>query len=97
LGAYLFPQYGFDANWLLGVRGDLYTVQNLKDATTGASLGNGTYALVPTLTYKPSEFSTLRAAYTREWTSLEGTDTASEHAFELQATFILGTHPAHDF
>jgi hypothetical protein len=96
LGAYVFPQYGLSPSVQLGVRGDYFSVLNLKNAG-GTSIGNSTAALVPTLTYKASEFSTFRAAYTREWTRQELLSAQTRWLLELQSTFILGAHPAHDF
>jgi hypothetical protein len=96
LGFYLYPQYGFDANWQIGVRLDGYTITSLQDAA-GAKIANFDYALVPTLTYKASEFSTLRASYNFKGTRYQGRGRNEEQVFELQAVFILGSHPAHDF
>ena len=96
LGAYLYPQYGFDNNVSFGLRFDYYSVLTLKDAT-GNKVDNGSVAVVPTLTYKSSEFMTLRLAYTRDWTNNPGQATQETGLVEVQATFILGAHPAHDF
>lgn len=96
LGAYMFPQYGFDPSLQFGVRADYFSVLNQKNAV-GGSVSNSTIALIPSLTYKASEFSTLRASYTREWVSQQGAETQASDLIELQATFILGAHPAHDF
>jgi hypothetical protein len=96
LGTSLYTQHGLTDELAAGVRFDAYTILSLADAA-GTSLTNGTWALVPTLTYKPSEFSTLRAAYTFEKTYRDLRDDQIAQAVELQFTFILGTHPAHDF
>jgi hypothetical protein len=96
LGLYVFPQYGFDASFQAGLRGDYYSTLNLKDAV-GNSLSNSTVALVPTLTYRSSEFTTFRAGYTQEWVSQKGTATQNNWLLELQTVFILGAHPAHEF
>jgi hypothetical protein len=96
LGAYLYPQVGLSPQWYLGLRGDYYSVLSLKSAA-GGSVNNGTYAAVPTLTFRPSEFATIRAAYTLEYDKPDAAGGNLRHGFEFQATFILGAHPAHDF
>ncbi len=96
IGFYLFPQYAFTSTLQLGVRFDGFTITTLQDAT-GAQIANFDYAMVPTLTYKASEFSTIRASYNFKGTRFQGQTINSEQVFELQAVFILGSHPAHDF
>lgn len=96
LGGYLYPQYGIDENWSFGVRGEYYSVLSYQDVL-GRPISNAVLGLVPTLAFKPSEFSTLRLAYTHEWNAEDGRSTQQNQAVELQATFILGAHPAHDF
>lgn len=96
LGFYVYPQYGFDSEFLFGVRGDMYTVLSLEDIT-GSKVQNLDFAFVPTFTYKPSEFSTLRLAY-NYISSQQGSQPAQVSGMvEVQATFILGSHPAHAF
>jgi hypothetical protein len=96
LGLYVFPQYGFDSQYSLGARGDAYTVLSLEDAT-GSRIRNLDFAIVPTFTYKPSEFSTLRLAY-NYLNSQQGANSPQiDGMVEVQATFILGSHPAHSF
>lgn len=96
LGFYIFPQYGFDPNWSVGVRFDGYSVLNLKDSL-GAKTGNFEYGISPIVSYKASEFSTIRASYNHKTGSLGGKETVAQRFFELQAVFIVGSHPAHDF
>lgn len=96
LAFYLYPQYALDQNLSIGLRFDGYTVLGLKNAL-GQSAGNFEYALVPTVTYKASEFSTIRAAYTHLDGEIAGVNVSSQRIVELQAVFILGAHPAHDF
>jgi hypothetical protein len=88
LGLYIFAQYGFDSNVSLGVRFDHWSNLSLQDAL-GRPISNYDTAIVPTMTYKISEFTTLRAAYTYE--------KPSQKAFQIQTMFILGAHPAHEF
>ena len=95
-GGYLYPQYGFSPNWLVGVRSDFFTNLTLEDAG-GNKINNIDYALVPTLTFKSSEFSTWKLAYQFEGRREDGRGHGTNNSVELQATFILGAHPAHDF
>lgn len=94
-GLYLYSQYGLTENISFGVRLDFMKNDHYTDAATLTAVNENIWAVVPTLTYKPSEFSTFRAAYTKEthtWTKSK-----DDWKFELQSTFVLGTHPAHDF
>jgi hypothetical protein len=95
-GAYLYPQYGFDSGAEFGIRFDYLTVNTKKDAT-GKKVANSESALVPTLGYRPSEFSLWRLAYRMEKIESEGSDSIENQVLEVQATYILGAHPAHDF
>lgn len=88
LGAYLYPQYGLSEAFYLGCRFDFFTV------TTATS--NLVFALVPTFSWKPSEFVTIRLAYNLESTR-NATGSTTRHYAQLQTVFILGAHPAHDF
>lgn len=96
LGAYVFSQYGLSEEALFGVRLDHFTVTSLKDAA-GDPVANGVNAFVPTLTYRPSEFSSLRLAYNHEVSKQANTDDRTNRFLEAQAVYILGAHPAHDF
>lgn len=96
LGAYLYFQHGLTPRLSIGLRGDAYSVLSLEDAG-GKSVDNGTYAVVPNLTFRPSEFSTFRVSYTFERDKPAAAPAETNHAVEFQATFILGAHPAHDF
>jgi hypothetical protein len=96
LGFYAFPQGNILEGLDFGLRYDGYTVLTLEDAL-GRKTKNYAESYAPTLTWKPSEFSTFRIAY--QW-DLERTKAKSgvTNAFlQAQTTFILGAHPAHDF
>lgn len=95
-GFYLYPQYGFSKEWLLGMRFDYFSNVWLPDATEATSK-NFEAGFVPTLSYKASEFSTVRLAYHHTFHYLVDRFTDSQRMFEIQAVFILGAHPAHDF
>jgi len=96
LGLWIYPQYGFGEGFYFGVRYDYFTIQSLKDAG-GENVDNQRTGLVPTFTWKPSEFSTWRLAY--EWLKQEqqGEDAKENHKIQLQMTYLMGAHPAHDF
>jgi hypothetical protein len=96
LGAYVLPQYALDSQFFLGVLFDYYTVLSLKDAI-GQSIDNAVIGVVPTLTYKASEFSTLRFAYHHETSSRDDRSDENDQRLEFQANFTIGAHPAHDF
>lgn len=96
VGAYLFPQYGFNDQWSLGVRGDYFTVTTLENVA-GEKIPNLDYGFVPTLSFKPSEFSTFRLAFTQSFNMNNNQTTNTSAGIELQATFVIGSHPAHSF
>lgn len=96
IGAYVFPQYYIGENLFAGVRVDYFSHIAAPDAT-GATSKNFDLDFVPTLTYKPSEFSTMRLVYNHNLNYMVDHFTDSERYVELQAIFILGAHPAHDF
>lgn len=96
LGSYLLAQYGFSKNLYASIRADYFTVASLKDAT-GEKIDNSEYSVVPTLTYKPSEFSTFRLAFNHSTSTQSRLDDETNKTIELQSNFIIGAHPAHDF
>ena len=95
-GFYIYPQYGLNERLSLGFRVDGFSHLNLKDES-GANQKDYDYALVPTVTYKTSEFSTVRLAYAHEVDTTAGHDNKMNRQIMLQLTFLLGAHPAHDF
>ena len=95
-GAYLYSQYGFSKSLFAGLRLDYYSVLSLEDAN-GNKIDNSDYAIVPTITYKTSEFASFRLGYNHETSTQKNQDNLQKQYIELQSTFILGAHPAHDF
>lgn len=95
-GFYMYPQMGLTNGLEFGVRVDYLTVNTLKDAT-GNSVDNSEAALVPTLSFRPSEFSLLRASYKQKRSQTDGEDNVDSKTFEFQATYNLGAHPSHAF
>lgn len=82
-GLYIFPQVGLSSAWKVGVRLDSYAVVNIGGVAP-------IYAVVPVVSWEPSEFTRFRTAFTQEWPT-------GDRMIELQVSFILGAHPAHDF
>ncbi len=95
-GFYVFPQMGLGQSLSLGMRLDGFTVLSRVDAENNR-LGNYDFGIVPTITYKASEFSTIRLAYNATGHLEQGAESNAQRFIELQAVFILGSHPAHDF
>ena len=96
LGGYIYGQYGFNPNWQLGLRLDALTVLSQENAL-GDKEDNLNFAWVPTLTYRHSEFATFRLAYNDKRDSVDNNTVNRDRYLQLQATFILGAHPAHAF
>ncbi|MBC7387189.1 MAG: hypothetical protein H7301_13640 [Cryobacterium sp.] len=95
-GFYLFPQVGFDENISFGVRYDFLHVKNSR-----LGFKHSVNAVMPVLSIKPSEFSRFNLSYSRQSRAFDAVNLTSNNKpqsqVELQATFILGTHPAHNF
>ncbi len=96
IGAYLFPQYALTSEWQAGVLFDFFTILSLKDIT-GSNVANSENRIVPTITYRPSEFSSLRLAYDWSVAKQANQQDRENHELQMQATFMIGAHPAHDF
>jgi hypothetical protein len=96
IGAYLLPQYAVSSSLQVGVLLDYYTVLSMKDIT-GEKIENSDSRISPTITYKASEFSSLRLAY--EWSVAKQGNSPEKNSqsVQTQATFMIGAHPAHDF
>lgn len=95
LGFYLFPQKHLTSGLYLGCRLDYYATTNQLDAFLNP-VSDFQWDVIPTLTYRPSEFSLFRVSYDHGWRNVAGTNTIFD-SLELQAVFFLGAHPAHDF
>jgi len=95
-GFYIYPQMVLWDPLYLGVRFDFFNTMGLKDVLQ-QSIRSFELGIVPTLVYKVSEFTHFKAAYSYlpEYYQNRFTETPSK--FEIQAVFILGAHPAHDF
>lgn len=96
-GFYIYPQYGVNDQLSFGFRFDGFSHLNMEFESTGERRQDFDYALVPSLTYKPSEFSTFRLAYSHEVDTTQGTDDVQDRQVQMQFTYIMGAHPAHEF
>ncbi len=95
-GSYVLAQKALTEQLFLGVLWDYLTVLTLEDARKDP-LSNDEQHFVPTLSFKASEFSTLRVAYNHGIKRTEGSETKVDGRVEVQATYIIGAHPTHDF
>ena len=93
LGGYTFFEYQFAENWYAGLRLDGFTEPNRR-GQLGYTYPNGAVSGSVMLTYKPSEFSRFRVTGERT-TEIE----TGERTFQgyIQATFVIGFHPAHQY
>jgi hypothetical protein len=99
-GYYVFLDYQFHQQWSIGYRYDFFNVPNLRDKN-GSIARNAVEGNTVQLTYKPSEFSYIRASterrYTADFSSETGNPEFVDWRYYIQATFILGSHPAHKY
>lgn len=98
VGGYVFFSHAVDdaGEYRLGLRADGFKNLSLTFAS-GDRKSNFDYALVPNLTYRASEFSTIRASYGYAVELREGEDPRVEQKIEIQLIALFGAHPAHDF
>lgn len=96
LGAYLYVQRYFGSQLFLGVRLDTLTDLAAVDSFD-ISIPNYYIGIEPTLTWAPSEFTRLRLAYGYRGQSRQSSFVSNDRLLLVQATFILGAHPAHEF
>ncbi len=96
VGGYLLNQYGLSQNLSCGLRLDYYSLPSLTDAL-GRRVELSEMAIVPSLSYSPSEFSRFRLAYLYQREKSPESSHSEKQTVEFQSTFTLGAHPAHDF
>jgi hypothetical protein len=89
-GTYIFLQRHLLGDLYLGLRWDGFSVHTSPQS-------NLDYSWIPTFTYKHSEFAQFRAAYQWDFEKRGSITKSTNRAFQVQATFFLGDHPAHDF
>lgn len=97
IGGYVFADFALGSDgWYGGLRLDAFTDLSLKFAS-GDRRSNFDYGAVPMLSYKASEFSTVRFSYTFASETRQGDQTRNEQRFDVQLVMLMGAHPAHDF
>lgn len=98
VGGYLFYSQTIDdtGELSIGLRADAFSNLSLR-FLNGDTKSNLDFALVPNLSYRPSEFSTVRLTYNYAVDTRQGEDPRVEQKIELQLIAIFGAHPAHDF
>lgn len=96
-GFYSYLQYGVSKQLYTGMRLDGFSHLNMKFETNSLPREDFDYALSPSLTYKPSEFSLVRLSYLHEVNTTEGVADTKDRQIQLQFVFFLGAHPAHLF
>ena len=97
IGFYLYPQINIAEDLYFGTLFDQYEPTNLIDLT-GQKVTQRSTSWTPTITWRPSEFSTFRFNYSWQLETNHNVKNKLRQAFfQFQSTFILGAHPAHDF
>ena len=96
IGGYIFPEYGLNDTWSVGIRGDLYNVLS-KKLPNGNKQKNLEYGITPQVTYRPSEFLLTRLSYTQGAETLQEEQFRREQRVDFQLVYFMGSHPTHDF
>jgi hypothetical protein len=96
-GLYIFNKIAMNQNINFGARLDMYKDFTTTNAISGKKLNNISYGGTVQSTYISSEFARFTAALAHEFTREEGLTHSRDTRFQLQLTFIMGSHPAHDF
>lgn len=101
-GLYAYGQYDFNRNWGVGYRYD-------RSDDIFESTGNGVFRVGNRITsnsgyleWRPSEFSRLRLQYRHDSRNYDGNNAGvrgddDNNVIMLQATHMIGWHPAHKF
>ncbi len=97
LGAYVYSQWALTERLYAGVRVDLFSELSRRFVSDNSKQDNLNYALVPSITFKNSEFALLRATYALDTETYKGESDSTHQRIELQWVAILGAHPAHSF
>jgi hypothetical protein len=87
---YLYTQKHLSGNFYGGLRFDAYSLDTSAEK-------NIDYSIIPTLSYKHSEFSLFRAAYQWDFEKRSHRDSLMNRVAQIQFVYFLGDHPSHDF
>src|SRR5439155_23590590 len=90
-GAYSQVVWGFQRNWVAGLRGD-YVTGDLGAFEPDASRQTR-WRVSPNLTWFPTEYSKFRL----QWNHDHLVESGSEESLWIQFEFLLGAHAAHKF
>lgn len=97
VGGYLYGEMAVgEEGWATGLRLDWFSNLSLTDGA-GETRRNFDYGAAPTVTYRTSEFSFLRASYFCGVETKAGDENRIEQRIDLQLVALIGTHPSHDF
>ncbi len=97
VGLYVFNQYGFSSDFLLGLRLDAFKDLSKRNAITNKKINNIDYGSSLELTWNSSEFVKTRLGLSHSFTREEGLTSGKDTKAMAQFVFILGAHPAHSF
>ena len=97
VGMYLFYDYYLGGSSFLGFRLDGFKDTTRRNPLNSKLVNNVNYKALTQVTYKSSEFASYRVSLSRELDIEEGSVLTEKSILELQSTFILGSHPAHEF
>lgn len=89
-GGYLYGQRSLGGPLFLGLRLDGYTVD-----TSGQK--NIDYSTSTNLAYRHSEFTRFQLAYQIDFERRDHKDSHANRVVQVQAVFLLGDHPTHEF
>lgn len=89
-GGYLYGQRHAFGGLYGGLRLDGYTVATSPER-------NLDYSVAPLLVYRHSEFAQFKASYQWDFEKRGHKDSIADHVLLVQAVFLLGDHPTHDF
>ena len=95
-GGYAQGLWGFSPGWVAGLRIGAADGDHDNDDNP---FRDGRVRLSPNLSWYPSEFSTVRLQYNRDWFDFEGEgdDDNTADSLWLQVILSLGAHSAHTF
>lgn len=96
-GAYAFAQWSLSEQLFAGIRLDLFKSFSLNFEGTTERQDNLNYAVVPTITFKNSEFTYFRAAYVLDTLKQQRQSDQVEQTLQFQFVALLGAHPVHSF
>ncbi len=97
IGLYIYNQFGLTDSLSLGLRLDGYKDLSKLNALTQKKINNIEYGSSLELTWKSSEFVTIRTGVSHTFLREEGSTLEKDTRLETQFVFILGSHPAHSF